>query len=171
MLQAGLIGYVLFFVNIIMQKTEKILQSIGTLGYRMRISLEYANMTSNNLADLWKITTGKVSRWLNNHSRPKPEQIKDFAELTKVSHAWVATGEGKAPNVHPTPSNPDIDTRKESEYSSDTPINLEEEKMFRDILVDELLADKKRLLARVDQLEEDLREANLPRKTKKNKRG
>lgn len=76
-----------------------------TLGWRMRMSLDYANISVQQMATQLGVSRTTLSRWMaDKGERPKRAYISQWALSTGVPFEWIA--EGKMPSG---PDDPDGD--------------------------------------------------------------
>ena len=61
---------------------------------RIRRARERASMTQGELAVALATQQPRVSRW-ERIERPRPQRIRQIAEVLGVSVTWLSTGEGK----------------------------------------------------------------------------
>lgn len=65
-----------------------------TVHQRIQKARERASLTQAELAAALGAQQPRVSRWERNE-RPRPQRVRQIAEVLGVSVAWLATGEGK----------------------------------------------------------------------------
>jgi transcriptional regulator with XRE-family HTH domain len=92
-----------------------------TLGWRMRLALESAGMSVQEMALALGYSRSSVSRWLNDIDEPRAAIMAQWALLTEVDAGWLATGASA-----PSPTPPGTRDRK-----ADKLANLTEQKRSR----------------------------------------
>lgn len=63
-----------------------------TLGWRLRLALDSAEMSVQEIADTLGYSRSTVSRWLNDQDPPRAAVMAQWALLTGVDHGWLAYG-------------------------------------------------------------------------------
>lgn len=64
-----------------------------TLGWRLQRSLTFAEMTVQGMADELGTSRGTISRWCNDHNRPRQSDLKLWALRTGVPFKWLLYGD------------------------------------------------------------------------------
>jgi transcriptional regulator with XRE-family HTH domain len=65
-----------------------------TLGWRMQMSLGWAKVSVQEMADELGMARNSLSRWLNDHGTPpRSVFLKQWALRTGVDYKWLTTGE------------------------------------------------------------------------------
>jgi transcriptional regulator with XRE-family HTH domain len=79
-----------------------------TLGWRLRMSLDYANISVQQMANQLGVSRTTLSRWMaDKGERPKRAYLSQWALSTGVPFEWISTGKappdggGDAPRVEP----------------------------------------------------------------------
>lgn len=72
-----------------------------TLGWRMRLALESAEMSVQQMAEALGYSRSTVSRWLNDQDEPRAAVMAQWSVLTKVDPTWLANGSGSTPPPPP----------------------------------------------------------------------
>lgn len=72
-----------------------------TLGWRMRLAMDSADLSVQQMADTLGYSRSTVSRWLNDQDEPRPAIKAQWALNTGVDRGWLETGE----STTPTPPN------------------------------------------------------------------
>ena len=65
-----------------------------TVHQRIQRARERASMTQGELAAALGAQQPRVSQW-ETRTKPRPQRVRQIAEVLGVSVAWLATGEGK----------------------------------------------------------------------------
>lgn len=65
-----------------------------TLGWRLQRSLAHAGVSMDEMAEELGISRRMVSRWINEHARPRTAYLKVWALRTGVPLEWLLTGGG-----------------------------------------------------------------------------
>lgn len=69
--------------------------------HRMRLALEHAGVSVNEMAELLGVDRNTVGRYLNGHTTPRLSVLRVWAMRTAVPLDWIRFGE--APTPPPTP--------------------------------------------------------------------
>jgi transcriptional regulator with XRE-family HTH domain len=79
-----------------------------TLGWRLRMSLDYANISVQQMATQLGVSRATLSRWMaDKGERPKRAYLSQWSLATGVPYEWIDTGKpppdggGDAPRVPP----------------------------------------------------------------------
>ena len=66
-----------------------------TLGWRLRISLELAEMKAYQMAEALEVSRQTLTLWMHDDikTRPKALYLREWARLTGVDAHWLITGE------------------------------------------------------------------------------
>lgn len=70
---------------------------VFTLGWRLRLALESAEISVQQMADSLGYSRSTVSRWLNDQGPPRAAVLAQWSLLTGVDHGWLTGG------TEPTP--------------------------------------------------------------------
>ena len=70
------------------------MSSATTVHERIRKARERVSLTQGELAEAIGSGQPHVCRWERN-THPRPQRIRQIAEVLGVSVAWLSTGEGK----------------------------------------------------------------------------
>ena len=80
-----------------------------TLGWRLRMSLDYANISVQQMATQLGVSRATLSRWMaDKGERPKRAYLSQWALSTGVPFEWIDVGKappdgvGDAPRVGPS---------------------------------------------------------------------
>ncbi len=69
-----------------------------TLGWRLRIALERADIKADDMARELGVHRGTITRWTHDIGRqPRPIYLQRWADICGVSYGWLLAG---APTVH-----------------------------------------------------------------------
>lgn len=69
-----------------------------TLPWRLRIALEDAGITREEMAERLDVSVATISRWVHGKgAAPRRPYLKEWAELTGVSLEWLERGQGATP--------------------------------------------------------------------------
>jgi len=68
-----------------------------TIGWRLKRSLNFADISAQEMADELGVHVGTVSRWMNDHEVPKRVYLRVWALRTGVPLEWL-TGEEVSPS-------------------------------------------------------------------------
>ena len=68
-----------------------------TLGWRMRLALETADISVATIAVRLGYSRSTVSRWLNDQDVPRAVVLDAWSRETQVNRSWLETGEGDSP--------------------------------------------------------------------------
>lgn len=69
-----------------------------TLGWRLRIALEDAEVTVQEMADYLGVTRQTVGRWMHDRGQtPRAAFVKQWAMRTGVDVTWLETGKAPSP--------------------------------------------------------------------------
>lgn len=60
-----------------------------TLGWRLRMALDYAELSVNQIARDLEVGRQTVSRWLHDDGAPKALYIRSWAEICGVDYDWL----------------------------------------------------------------------------------
>lgn len=60
-----------------------------TLGWRLRMSMEYANLTIQDMADELDVPRSTISRWMHDRVEPHPLFLRAWADITQISLDWL----------------------------------------------------------------------------------
>ena len=66
---------------------------VPTLGIRMKMALEYAGLSVNEISAELEVTRASASRWLNDRATVRGMVLRFWAERTGVNEQWLRTGE------------------------------------------------------------------------------
>jgi len=75
-----------------------------TLGWRLRLSIESAGTSVQQMADDLGYSRSSISRWLNDLDEPRVGIIAQWCLLTRVDRQWLETGVTAGPTPPTTPS-------------------------------------------------------------------
>jgi transcriptional regulator with XRE-family HTH domain len=76
-----------------------------TLGWRLRIALEAADIKADEMARILDVHRGTITRWTHDIGRPpRRVYLEKWAEITGVSYAWLA-GDAAESALAGTPAN------------------------------------------------------------------
>ena len=65
-----------------------------TLGWRLRMSLDYANISVQQMANQLGVSRTTLSRWMaDKGERPKRAYLSQWALSTGVPFEWISTGQ------------------------------------------------------------------------------
>lgn len=67
-----------------------------TLGWRMRLAIESAGMSVQQMADTLGYSRSSISRWLNDQDEPRAAIKAQWALLTGVDRDWLEQGHGSS---------------------------------------------------------------------------
>ena len=80
-----------------------------TLGWRLRMSLDYANISVQQMANQLGVSRTTLSRWMaDKGERPKRAYLSQWSLSTGVPYEWIDSGKappdggGDAPRVKPS---------------------------------------------------------------------
>lgn len=60
-----------------------------TLGYRLRRSLDHADMGMQEMADYLGVSRNTVTNWVHDHIRPSQQSLMLWSMRTGVDYAWL----------------------------------------------------------------------------------
>lgn len=65
-----------------------------TLGWRLRMSLEHARMTREQMAEILGVDASTISRWTHDRGKaPRRGMLLQWASATVCDAGWLQTGE------------------------------------------------------------------------------
>jgi transcriptional regulator with XRE-family HTH domain len=64
-----------------------------TLGWRLQRSLAHAGVSVQEMADELGVSRGTISRWCNDHNRPRRSDLRLWALRTGVPLEWLMSNE------------------------------------------------------------------------------
>ena len=70
-----------------------------TLGWRLQRSLSWADVSVQEMADELGVSRGTISRWCNDHNRPRRSDLRLWALRTGVPLDWLLYGDEGLPRV------------------------------------------------------------------------
>ena len=68
------------------------------LEWRLKLALDYAGMTVQEMADYLEVSRQTMSRWLSGKGPIKRHILLSWALRTGVSMVWLETGEAPSPD-------------------------------------------------------------------------
>jgi transcriptional regulator with XRE-family HTH domain len=69
-----------------------------TLGWRLRIALERADIKADDMAKELGVHRGTITRWTHDIGRePRPIYLQRWADICGVPYAWLLAG---VPTIH-----------------------------------------------------------------------
>lgn len=96
-----------------------------TLGWRLRLALESADMSVQYMAEALGYSRSTISRWLNDQDEPRAAVMAQWALLTGVDRKWLDTGLSTTPPPDRPTGEPDalgkLAAAKRSRQRFDTP--------------------------------------------------
>jgi transcriptional regulator with XRE-family HTH domain len=64
-----------------------------TLGWRLRMAMERAGLKAEQMAEELGVHRGTITRWTHDIGKPpRPIYLQRWADLCKVSYAWLSGG-------------------------------------------------------------------------------
>lgn len=69
---------------------------VFTLAWRLRLALESADMSVQQMADALGYSRSTISRWLNDQDEPRAAVKAQWCLLTGVDRDWLETGEASS---------------------------------------------------------------------------
>lgn len=70
-----------------------------TLGWRLRMALEHADMTGDQMAELLGIKSrDTMAAWTHDRRRPKAAYLRQWALRTRVSYEWLIGHDENGPD-------------------------------------------------------------------------
>lgn len=70
-----------------------------TLGWRLRMALEHAGMTGDEMADVLGVKSrDTMAAWTHDRRRPKAAYLRQWALKTKVPYGWLIGQDDHGPS-------------------------------------------------------------------------
>lgn len=78
-----------------------------TLGWRLRMAMEHAKKSRQDMADALGVSPGQVTRWTHDDGTPRRAYVAQWALITGVSVDWLETGKVSSEPSSPPPEGGD----------------------------------------------------------------
>lgn len=69
-----------------------------TLGWRMKMALEHAGVSSGDMADYLEVSRHTITRWTGDKGPVKRSTLRLWSMRTGVSMSWLETGQAILPD-------------------------------------------------------------------------